>query len=354
MRKLLVGLVWLWPGLASAQTITDFSLVRSDTGAVLVPALKTGDIINLSSLPNPRLNIRVTPSSKSRKIVCSVNGVVTFVDYAPPCAVFGDDGGNYNSWVPAPGKHTIRAVPFDAETLAMGAGREITITIVTGTGPTPSPTPSPTPVVTPLPSPKPTATPCPPCPVCPTPTPVATTTPSPTPVGPLAVVPGANGFGTETVAGSGRHLSPPQTKIFVVDKLSDAGPGTLRECVQATMPRTCLFGVSGRIPLLTPLLAASPYLTVAGQTAPQGGILITGAGIQVKTSDVLIQHLQIRIGDSPIGPNPTSRDGIVIQEPAKRVVLDHLSVSWAIDENLSTYGVVTDVTISNCIIAEAL
>lgn len=363
--KLLAFVLLLFPAFASAQTITDFSLVRADVGAVLLPGLENGTTLDLAKLPKS-LNVKATASSKVRKIEFFVNGVKTFVDLAPPYAVYGDDGGNFNSWMPNAGRYTIKAVPYDAETQAVGVAREITIEFFNNVPPTSTPTPSPTPVATA--TPRPTSTPCPPCPPCPgtpTPTPVATPTPvnSPTPnptstpVLPsagLPVFPGANGFGTLTVAGSGRNLSPPKTTIFVVKNLNDSGPGSLRECIAASGPRTCLFGVSGRIQLVSALAITSPYLSVYGQSAPSPGILLTGAGIAVKASDVLIQHLQVRVGDAAVGPSLTSRDSLLVQEPAKNVVLDHLSISWAVDENVSTYGTVTDVTLSNSIVAEGL
>jgi hypothetical protein len=103
----------------------------------------------------------------------------------------------------------------------------------------------------------------------------------------------------------------------------------------------------------------NPYVTVAGQTAPSPGITITGGGIKIETHDVLIQHLAIRPGDSPHGAKPVDRDAISIgaKSPfrAYNVVLDHLSLTWAVDENASTWSSTTHhVTIANSLIAEGL
>ena len=176
---------------------------------------------------------------------------------------------------------------------------------------------------------------------------------------PLPVFPGAEGFGTATPAGSGRHLFPPSTTIFKVTSLADSGTGTLRACVLLKTPRTCIFEVSGRIALNSELLATAPYLTIAGQTAPSPGIMLTGAGLRIATHDVLVQHIQIRVGDAKTGPKPETRDGLTVagkgSSIAKNVVLDHLSVSWAVDENFSVwYETSSDVTLSNSIVAEAL
>ncbi len=174
----------------------------------------------------------------------------------------------------------------------------------------------------------------------------------------LPAFPGAEGFGSTTVGGSGRHLKPPATKIMRITSLADGGAGSLRECIEETVPRTCLFEVGGRIDLTTALKVESPYLTVAGQSAPAPGITLTGAGIVVASHDVVLQHLAIRVGDRPLGPRANARDGITIhgkEQPAYNIVVDHLSIAWALDENVSTYGQdVHDVTFSNSIFSEGL
>lgn len=175
----------------------------------------------------------------------------------------------------------------------------------------------------------------------------------------LPIFPGAQGFGTRTPAGSGRHLSRPQTSVIAVTNLNDSGKGSLRDCVKQLGPRVCVFEVSGRIRLATDLIVDRPYITIAGQTAPSPGILLTGAGFRVATNDVLIRHLQVRVGDDPVGPKPENRDGITVAGKsgsiARNVVLDHLSISWAIDENFDVwYPTTSDVTLMNSIVSEGL
>lgn len=175
----------------------------------------------------------------------------------------------------------------------------------------------------------------------------------------LPAAPGLVGFGTDTPAGSGRHLRPTRTLIYRVNSLNDGGPGSLRDCLGQRRPRTCIFEVGGTIKLRSKLSIRAPYVTIAGQTAPAPGITITQAGFSIETHDVLLQHMAVRPGDSHQGAPPSDRDGISIgsarPEGVYNVVLDHLSVSWAIDENVSTwYSGTHDVTISNCLIAEGL
>lgn len=174
-----------------------------------------------------------------------------------------------------------------------------------------------------------------------------------------SVIPNLLGFGTQTVAGSGRHLRQPATQIIFVSNLNDKGRGSLRACAEARGPRTCIPLVGGMVRLSETIRIRSPFLTIAGQTAPAPGLTLTQAGISIESHDVLIQHIAIRPGDSPQGAPPRERDGISIGAPPPRsaynVVIDHVSLTWAIDENISTaYPLTHDVTISNSVIAEGL
>src|SRR5437764_295607 len=168
--------------------------------------------------------------------------------------------------------------------------------------------------------------------------------------GPLPVFPGAMGFGTTTAAGRGGA-------ILRVTNLNDAGAGSLRAALEATGPRTVIFEVGGMIDLSDDIYITSPYLTVAGQTAPSPGITLRYAGLQIQTHDVLVQHLRIRVGDLVTPPSLGQRDGIQIQNqntPPYNVVIDHVSLSWNTDKNMSTWYALHDVTISHSIIAEPL
>jgi len=168
----------------------------------------------------------------------------------------------------------------------------------------------------------------------------------------LPVFPGAEGFGTRTVAGRGG-------KVIPVTSLADSGPGTIREAVNYPSPRIIVFNVAGTIELQSELQMNHPFVTIAGQTAPGGGICIKGAGITVFTHDVLIQHLRVRPGNK--GPvNADINDAVSILGPhgdsegAYNVVLDHISASWGEDETVSTWYGAHYITISWSIISEAL
>ena len=167
----------------------------------------------------------------------------------------------------------------------------------------------------------------------------------------VPVIPGAAGYGMETPAGRGGT-------VHKVTNLSATGAGSLKACVDGTTPRTCVFEVSGIIHLTSDLTIRNSFLTIAGQTAPSPGIMIRGAGIKLQASDVLIQHLRVRPGDDPNGPDPDNRDGIKIEgtatKPVKNIVIDHCSFSWSIDEIASVWGPSDNITFTNNIFSEPL
>jgi len=167
----------------------------------------------------------------------------------------------------------------------------------------------------------------------------------------LPVIPGAAGYGMDTAAG---RCGP----VYRVTNLLESGAGSLKACIDANGPRTCVFEVSGVIKLTDDMTIRNGKLTIAGQTAPSPGIMIRGGALKVHASDVLIQHLRFRIGDDPIGPDPSNRDAFKIEGAddnfVQNVVVDHCSFSWSIDEVASVWGPHDNITFSNDIFSEPL
>ena len=151
----------------------------------------------------------------------------------------------------------------------------------------------------------------------------------------------------------------PGTRIMRVTSAADDGPGSLREALSQTGPRVVVFDVGGVIELKSDLRIRSPNLTIAGQTAPDPGISITGGGLRIRTHDVVVQHIAVRPGASDSGKANNDRDAISIdgQGPGASysVRLENVSASWSADETISTwYPTTRAVTIRNSIVAEAL
>ena len=172
--------------------------------------------------------------------------------------------------------------------------------------------------------------------------------------GEVLAIPGVVGFGAHTPGGRGGE-------VVRVTSLAANGPGSLAEAINQKGARTILFEVGGVISLREHIVISHPFITLAGQSAPSPGVTLSGAGLVVRTHDVVIQHLKIRPGDDPDGPEAKNRDAIAIEgaEDGSRdvynIVVDHCSLSWGVDETFSTwYKGVRDVTLSNSIVSESL
>jgi len=170
----------------------------------------------------------------------------------------------------------------------------------------------------------------------------------------LAVVPGAAGFGMTTRAAYGGGVNP---AILRVTNLNDAGTGSLRAALEASGPRTVVFGVAGTITLTSTIKVRNPYLTVAGQTAPGEGIVVRGETVQILTHDVVVRQMRFRPGDATT-TNAGDADGLTIRAesaPIGDIVLDHVDMIWGPDMGgLALLGPVSNVTVQYSIMGEGL
>jgi pectate lyase len=171
----------------------------------------------------------------------------------------------------------------------------------------------------------------------------------------IPAFPGAWGGGIFTTGGRGG-------RVIEVTNLSDSGPGSLREAIDAEGPRIVVFRVAGIIPLESALDINNPDITIAGQTAPGDGICLAGDSVNINTRNVVLRHLRVRRGDPEGGQGSDNIGG----NPEGQIVVDHCSTSWGMDENLSLYrymkptpeGAIKEparnVTVQYCITSEAL
>jgi hypothetical protein len=143
----------------------------------------------------------------------------------------------------------------------------------------------------------------------------------------LPAFPTAQGGGAPSVGGRGGA-------VYEVTSLADSGAGTLRGCIQASGPRTCVFRVSGLITQKSALRVTNPYLTIAGQTAPGvmviGGAGQSGQGLLISTHDVVVRYLTYD-GTDPGRPCDHNSGTVGTELPSGdvyNVVLDHLSQRW--------------------------
>jgi hypothetical protein len=175
------------------------------------------------------------------------------------------------------------------------------------------------------------------------------------PIAPLRdeAFPGVTGYGAHADGGRGGRIIP-------VTTLDDSGPGSLRACIDAEGPRVCVFRVAGVIRFTSerPIIR-NPYITIAGQTAPGGGILLAHDGgprgltplVIKNTHDVIVRHIRVR--PDKRGEIRGSNSAFII-ERSHDVVLDHVSSSWSLDENVGGYAGNDNVTISSSIFAEGI
>lgn len=166
---------------------------------------------------------------------------------------------------------------------------------------------------------------------------------------PQLAFPGAEGAGRFAQGGRGG-------RVMIVTTLADNGPGSLRDAVEAKGPRTIVFAVSGTIKLAKPLRIREGRVTIAGQSAPGGGITLRDHPLEVAADDVVIRYVRSRLGDE----SRTEADAIWILR-GRRIILDHVSASWSVDETLSASANYTrpgegfyDLTVQWSIIANSL
>jgi hypothetical protein len=88
----------------------------------------------------------------------------------------------------------------------------------------------------------------------------------------------------------------------------------------------------------TTITIDEPFLTIAGQTAPSPGITLIRGGIDVKTHDVIIRHIRIRTGVDKQRIRSGWEADSLSTVGAYNVIVDHCSMTWALDENLSASG----------------
>lgn len=168
--------------------------------------------------------------------------------------------------------------------------------------------------------------------------------------------PGAWGGGMFATGGRGG-------RVIEVINLNDKGPGSFRAAAEAEGPRLVVFRVAGIIALESNIDIDHPDITIAGQSAPGDGICLANHSLNINTENVILRHLRVRRGRPEGGQGSDNIGG----NPVGRIIVDHCSTSWGMDENLSLYRYmkplpdgrrlkmpVKNLTVQYCISSEAL
>lgn len=157
----------------------------------------------------------------------------------------------------------------------------------------------------------------------------------------IPAFPSAEGFGRYSSGGRGGE-------IYIVTNLNDSGEGSLRKGITKKESRTIVFAISGTIFLKSPLDINHGNLTILGQTAPGDGITVANYPVTLKSNNIILRYLRFRLGDlAKVEGDALGGRNI------ENIMIDHCSISWATDENMSFYRV-KNLTVQWSIIAEAL
>jgi len=153
------------------------------------------------------------------------------------------------------------------------------------------------------------------------------------------------GFGADTVGGSGGTT-------YTVTSTADSGSDTLREALEAQGNRIVEFAVDAPIVLSSPILIDDPNITVDGASSATFPVTITGAQIRIQTQDVILRHLRFR-------PVTCGQRAIEVLPGTTRLLIDHISATWAGDEPVEigsndSAQPILDVTVQWSIIADSL
>ena len=159
--------------------------------------------------------------------------------------------------------------------------------------------------------------------------------------------PSAVGAGAYTTGG--RSLG-----VYHVTNLNDSGTGSFRQAVSDADNAgggTIVFDISGVI-VLNSVLGFTDNLTIAGQTAPDGGITIDGERVFVGGIDnLIVRHIRFK------GGIDANNDSLTVRNDVTNQIWDHCSFAFGDDEGASWYETqsnyyVDGLTIQRCLFAE--
>ena len=168
----------------------------------------------------------------------------------------------------------------------------------------------------------------------------------------LPAFPGAAGFGQFTTGGRGGQV------VYVTsleDDAEGATEGTLRWAMKQypDEPITVCFAVTGEIRLVKDLRINRKNYTIAGQTAPGMGIVITHNKVNCGGSEnFIIRNIRFRVGNEDASGN-FCKENAFGAENCSQFILDHCDFGWSAEENINTFDS-HFFTVQYCLVHEGL
>ena len=152
----------------------------------------------------------------------------------------------------------------------------------------------------------------------------------------IVAFPGAEGFGKYTSGGRGGKV------VYVTTLADDANGetvGSLRWAIKQYPgePLTVCFAVTGEIRLVDRLyFDRRENFTLAGQTAPGAGIVITRNKVEFGNSkNFIVRNLRFRIGRYDVNGNKLEKNAVGA-ENCENYIFDHCEFGWSMEENFNT------------------
>jgi autotransporter-associated beta strand protein len=155
----------------------------------------------------------------------------------------------------------------------------------------------------------------------------------------IPAFPGAQGFGAYATGGRGGD-------VYTVTNLNGTGAGSLRFGVEnaPATGRTIVFAVSGYIPIANnsdtgnkTIRLVKSKITIAGQTAPGDGIGLKDGRLLLTGNNQVVRHLRVRHGKYG-----SAGDCINLDSSAHTSIIDHVSLMFSTDENISFFNSTLD------------
>jgi hypothetical protein len=168
----------------------------------------------------------------------------------------------------------------------------------------------------------------------------------------LVAFPGAEGFGKYTSGGRGGKV------VYVTNLEDDANGATVGSFRWALKqypdePITVCFAVTGEIRLVSEMRVKRNNYTIAGQTAPGLGIVITHNKVNLGSSEnFIVQNIRFRVGQKNVNGDTITANAFGA-ENCNHFILDHCDFGWSTEENINTFDG-HFFTIQYCIVHEGL